>query len=118
MGWDEEPWRFRYSKVQWRLTPAEFEDLARRARALLATRTGDGPADRLVLLDNWNEYGEGHYLMPTREQGFGYLAAVRRVFAPEAPPIVPVTPADLGLGPYDARFRAWQRAQAGPAPSR
>jgi hypothetical protein len=65
-----------------------------------------------VLLDNWNEFGEGHYLMPTREHGFGYLEAVRRVFAPDSAAPHPVTPGDLGLGPYDSRFRAWQKAKA------
>ena len=118
MGWDEEPWRFRYSRAQWRLTPAEFEALARRARALLEARGGDDLADRVVLLDNWNEFGEGHYLMPTRGHGFGYLEAVRRVFAPDAPARRPVTPAELGLGPYDSRFRAWQRAAGDAPPSR
>lgn len=112
MGWDEEPWRFKYSRIQWQLTPAEYGELARRARALLGQREGrDGLADRVVLLDNWNEFGEGHYLLPTREYGFGYLEAVRRVFAPDAPPHRPATPAELGLGPYDSRFRAWQRGQ-------
>jgi hypothetical protein len=66
MGWDEAPWRFRYSKIQWRLTPAEFRLLCERAKALLDARPSDGIADRLVLLDNWNEFGEGHYLMPAR----------------------------------------------------
>jgi hypothetical protein len=117
MGWDEAPWRFRYSKIQWRLTPAEFEDLCRHARGVLANRSGDGLADRVVLLDNWNEFGEGHYLLPTREHGFGYLEAVRRVFAPGAPAHTPITPAELGLGPYDSRYRAWRRAQAAdPSP--
>ena len=31
------------------------------------------------MLDNWNEWDEGHYLMPSCEFGFGYLQAVREV---------------------------------------
>ena len=35
---------------------------------------------KMLLLDNWNEYGEGHFMMPTDMYGFGYLDAVRNVF--------------------------------------
>jgi hypothetical protein len=36
---------------------------------------------RLVMLANWNEFGEGHFLMPSNLAGFGYLDAIRNVFA-------------------------------------
>jgi hypothetical protein len=114
MGWDSAPWGFSQTRIQWRLAPAEFRDLAERAKALLRERDAATLAGRLVLLDNWNEYGEGHYLMPTREHGFGYLAAVRGAFAPHAPARTNVVPTDLGLGPYDAQYRAWKaRTEAG-----
>ena len=60
----------------------------------------------MLLLDNWNEWGEGHYLAPYREYGFGYLDAVRRVFsdAPEAHD--DLIPEDVGLGPYDRAYVA------------
>ena len=35
---------------------------------------------KVVLLDNWNEYGEGHFIMPANLAGFGYLDAVKTVF--------------------------------------
>ena len=107
MGWDSRPWRSSYSKVQWRLTPAEFGTLCRRAKTLLDQRPAGGLESRLVLLDNWNEFGEGHYLFPTREFGFGYLDAVREVFAPGAAEHRDVTPDDLGRGPYDSQYRFW-----------
>jgi len=109
MGWDSQPWRFSYSRAQWRLTPDEFQTLAARAKALLDERGGDGIANRLVLLDNWNEYGEGHYIFPHREHGFGYLDAVRAVFAPGATPHTNLVPADVARGPYDAKFRAFPK---------
>lgn len=43
-------------------------------------------AQSMVLLDNWNEFGEGHFLMPAGLAGFGYLDAIRRVFAPGSEP--------------------------------
>jgi hypothetical protein len=44
-------------------------------------RTGDDLASRMLLIDCWNEFGEGHYVLPTREYGFGYLDAIKKVFA-------------------------------------
>ena len=32
------------------------------------------------MLANWNEFGEGHFLMPSTLAGFGYLDALREVF--------------------------------------
>lgn len=86
MGWDSEPWHFSESRSQWRLNPAEFKVLCQRAKSLIDRRGPVTTAGRLILLDNWNEFGEGHYLMPTRGYGFGHLNAVREVFAPNTPP--------------------------------
>lgn len=41
-------------------------------------------ASKMLFLDNWNEYGEGHYMMPSSLAGFGYLDAVRSVFTKAA----------------------------------
>ena len=46
-------------------------------------KEADAPdwATNFVMLSNWNEYGEGTYLMPCeKNQGFGYLDAVREVY--------------------------------------
>ena len=105
MGWDSEPWSFAQTRSQWRLTPDEFQTLCQRAKSLLDGRKGGGLESRLVLLDNWNEFGEGHYILPTRQHGFGYLDAVREVFSTNAPTHRDVVPEDIGRGPYDAEFR-------------
>lgn len=37
-----------------------------------------------VMLSNWNEYGEGTFMMPTTDQkGFGYLDAIREAYTDE-----------------------------------
>jgi hypothetical protein len=36
--------------------------------------------EKIALLTNWNEYGEGYFLCPTRLTNFNYLDATRRVF--------------------------------------
>jgi hypothetical protein len=90
----------------WKIPPSEFAGLLRQAKAFAATLPEGSLGRRLLLLDNWNEWGEGHYLAPYREYGFGYLDAVREVFAPGAGPHVDRLPEDVGLGPYDTAIRS------------
>jgi hypothetical protein len=63
---------------------------------------------KIILLDNWNEFGEGHYIAPHRQYGFGYLDAVRKVFTDAPEPHCDIVPQDVGLGPYDSRFRQYE----------
>lgn len=90
----------------WKIPPGDYEALLRRAKDFIEGLPADQLGSRMLLLDNWNEWGEGHYIAPYREYGFGYLDAVRRVFAPDARGHTDVLPEDIGLGPYDAAIRA------------
>jgi hypothetical protein len=56
---------------------------------------------KAVIIEAWNEWGEGSYIEPHSEFGFGYLDAIRDVFTDAPKAHDDVTPADVGLGPYD-----------------
>lgn len=45
----------------------------------------DSWQSKLVMLSNWNEYGEGTYICPSGLNGFGYLDSVRSVFCKDIP---------------------------------
>ncbi len=60
---------------------------------------------KMLLLDNWNEWSEGHYIAPHREYGFGYLDAVREVFSDAPKNHVDLLPSDVGMGPYDQAYK-------------
>jgi len=96
----------------WKLPPADFEHLLREAKQFVSTLPANELGSRMLLLDNWNEWGEGHYLAPHREYGFGYLDAVRRVFGLDAvEPHKDLVPSDLGMGPYDSAYRAYAQRE-------
>lgn len=89
----------------WKIPPDGFASLLRQSREFIETLPDGSIGRRMILLDNWNEWGEGHYIAPYREYGFGYLDAVRCVFAPDAAPHIDLLPEDIGLGPYDRAIR-------------
>ncbi len=80
MGWDSAPWGFSCTRKQWKLHPEQFKTLCQRAKQTMEVRQTDGLEGHVMLIDNWNEYGEGHYIFPTEEHGLGYLQAIRDVF--------------------------------------
>ena len=80
------------------------------AGTLPATELGS----KMLLLDNWNEWGEGHYIAPYREFGFGYLDAVRKVFGDAPEPHVDLIPEDIGMGPYDTAYKKHMQEQPRP----
>lgn len=83
MGWHTQPWGG--TEANW-ASPEEFEDLSCWVRdELIPSTDSNSLGRRLIMLDNWNEFGEGHFMMPSNLYGFGYLDALRKVFsnAPE-----------------------------------
>ncbi|MHB8971208.1 MAG: LamG-like jellyroll fold domain-containing protein [Pirellulaceae bacterium] len=102
-------WRDEWSI--WKLPPIEFETLLRQAKAFVEASPDPGLGSKLLLLDNWNEWGEGHYILPYTEHGFGYLDAVRKVFSDAPEQHVDLIPEDIGRGPYDTAYRTWRAEQ-------
>ena len=120
MGWDPMPWQDDSpgapwlnpdTMTRWRLTPDEYRKLLVQIKAEMRRLPADGLGHRMLLLDNWNEWGEGHYLAPHAEHGFGYLEAVREVFTRKDNTPDYRLPQELGLGPYDSLYRDHPMAQ-------
>lgn len=101
-GWDARPWRGDRAMVRTGRTPGKFRDMLARARRFVDAHPLAG-GKKLVLVEAWNEYGEGAVVEPHREWGFAYLDAIREVFAREGRPHRDVSPRDLGLSVPVAR---------------
>jgi hypothetical protein len=93
----------------WKIPPSGFETLLQQAKDFIATLPSAELGSKMLILDNWNEWGEGHYIAPYREYGFGYLDAVRNVFADAREPHVDLIPEDIGRGPYDTAY--WSQSR-------
>lgn len=46
----------------------------------MKTYSSGSLASRMLLIDNWNEFGEGHFIIPSGFNGFDYVESVRDVF--------------------------------------
>ena len=81
IGWDDTP-RFPAKGAddvtRFHNTPTSFAAFLDEARRY-ADEHPEQP--KIVVINAWNEWVEGSYLLPDRLNGFGYLEAVQEVFA-------------------------------------
>jgi hypothetical protein len=93
-GWDSRPWHGDAALVRYGRNPANFERHLRDAKAFI--EANPKKALPVTLIEAWNELGEGSYVEPQQEFGFGYLDAIRRVFTEAPEKHTDLTPADVG----------------------
>ena len=114
-GWGPQPWidytNYPFGGGFWRVGPPAFRKIAAQIKELMDSQPKGSLQSRMLLLDNWNEWGEGHYLAPCREHGFAYLDIVRDIFCKGPSEHVDLVPEDAGRGPYDAGYRSWLKTQ-------
>lgn len=79
----------------------------------------DESGTKMVMLDNWNEYSEGHWLMPTYgtpsykdgRYAYGYLDIIREVFGIGDYAHTDYLPLEDGFGPYDTWYpTGWEES--------
>ncbi len=73
-------------------TAGLFQEMLEAAKS----RVDSGKTPPIVLVEAWNELGEGGYVEPTVGRGFSYLDAIRNVFVGDSPH-TDVAPSDVGL---------------------
>ncbi len=93
VGYDTRLWSA--ARMHYMLGPDDLrrllDDALRHARALPAGSLGR----RLLYVDNWNEFGEGHFIEPTVAHGDSYVRAVASVLRPGETVTLPDPPAGL-----------------------
>jgi hypothetical protein len=97
-GWDSRPWHGDKNVIIENRTVAQFQRICEDFKKFSA-KTGI----KSVVLAPTNEWGEGSYIEPNAEYGFGMFETIRKVFCKEPAGGFPLNygPEDVGLGPYD-----------------
>ncbi len=75
-GWDPRPWHGTETTARVGSTSQLFKEMLLDAKDFVEKHN----LRRMVIIEAWNEWGEGSYIEPSREWGFAYLDAVREVF--------------------------------------
>ncbi len=90
-GWDARPWYGDGALVRTGARPGLYYDMCMRARQYV------DPDLNMVIAECWNEFGEGSYIEPTLQYGFGMLDAMRDAFCDAEPHHDDIVPASAGL---------------------
>ncbi len=61
----------------WYLQPENYRKLLRNLKEITDSLPENNIGRKIIMIDNWNEWDEGHFVAPTHRFGFGYLQAIR-----------------------------------------
>ena len=77
VGFDSMPWHFEREGM---MTEEDFTKSLEWVKNTYLPKYSKNVswADKLVWLSTWNEYGEGTYMMPAGQNGFGYVDVIRK----------------------------------------
>ena len=81
-GWDDRPWH--RTTVRTDSTPTKFKQMLIGAKHLIDSNKAS--VLNVVMIESWNEFGEGAYIEPTKKWGYEYLKVIREAFG-KPPPV-------------------------------
>ena len=102
--WCDLGYRFRQNSNIWYLSPEKFKELLREMKRISDALPENAWARKMIMLDNWNEWDEGHFIAPSHQFGYKYLQAIREVMTSCDNLPDYRTPQDQGFGGYN---RSW-----------
>ncbi len=72
MGYTFDKWG-----ATWYLSPEGFRKHLRDIKKMSDSLPESNVGRKIIMIDNWNEWDEGHFVAPSHKFGFGYLQAIR-----------------------------------------
>lgn len=99
--WAERGYEFFRDYKTWYLSPENFRRLLRRMKEMTDALPDGAWGKRIFMIDNWNEWDEGHFVAPSYGFGFKYLQAIREEFTGRDNLPDYRTPQDMGLVNYN-----------------
>jgi len=104
--WIDMGYRFdEWNKYPWYLSPEGYRQLLHRMKTLADSAPKNSWASRILMIDNWNEWDEGHFVAPSHQFGFRYLQAIREELTARDNLPDYRTPQDLGFDGYN---KSWE----------
>ena len=103
--WNDLGYRFRDYGHIWYLSPEKFKTLLKKMREISDSLPENAYARKILMIDNWNEWDEGHFVAPSHKFGFKYLQAIREALTECDNLPDYITPADQGFGGYNTSWK-------------
>ncbi len=101
--WQELGYNFHKGHV-WYLSPENYRRVIRRMKEMSDALPDGAWAKKIMMIDNWNEWDEGHFVSPSHKFGFKYLQAIREELTDRCNLPDYRTPQDTGFTGYN---RSW-----------
>ncbi len=101
--WNELGFHFA-DETRYHLSADGFRQVVRRMKEIVDALPEGAWGKRIFMLDNWNEWDEGHYISPSHEYGFRYLQAVREELTLRDNLPDYRMPQDLGLSNFNSSW--------------
>lgn len=103
--WNDLGYRFREWVNIWYLSPEKFKELLKRMREITDNLPENAWAKKIMMIDNWNEWDEGHFVAPSHKFGFKYLQAIREALTTCNNLPDYIAPHDQGFGDYNKSWK-------------
>ena len=89
----------------WYLSPEKYRVLLEEMKAIADALPENAWGRKILMIDNWNEWDEGHFVAPSHKFGFKYLQAIREVLTARNNLPDYVTPQDQGFTGYNTSWK-------------
>ena len=103
--WNDLGYRFRQGCNIWYLSPEKYKELLKKLKEITNTLPENAWARKIMMIDNWNEWDEGHFVAPSHKFGFKYLQAIREVLTQCNNLPDYITPHDQGFDGYNKSWK-------------
>ena len=103
--WNALGYRFRDYANIWYLSPIKFRDVLCRMKEMSDVLPENAWARKMIMIDNWNEWDEGHFVAPSHKFGYQYLQAIREALTKCNNLPDYRTPRDQGFGDYNTAWK-------------
>jgi hypothetical protein len=102
--WQSLGYTFQNDK-RWYLSPENFRRVLEGMKEISDSLPDGAWGKKIMMIDNWNEWDEGHFIAPSHKFGYKYLQAVREVFTKRDNLPDYRTPHDQGFDGYNKSWK-------------
>lgn len=96
-AWAKKGYEFFRNETIYHQSPENFRKIIKKMKEMADALPENSYGRKIFMIDNWNEWDEGHYVAPSHEFGFKYLQAIREELTLRDNLPDYRTPSDLGI---------------------